>query len=299
MVNLYRLISVVDADSILDCRFYREIYKAFENKKDAVLASGHVISIPYNHVTAYRALEYASGQYFHKDGQSRVGAILVAAGCASVWKSEVFQSMTYESDTLIEDMDLTMQVTRRNLGSIIYVKEAIVYTQDPRTYSQYVKQVHRWWSGTWQVIVKHNIPWKIKKIDVYFAVALIDSFIFAFCIVLFCISSLTYLITSIFNFRYIPVVASSWSDYFIIWYTKNSEIYIPDMVYGLLIWQCGIILSSVIMTILFIERRRDIIIYCPLFIVNIWISSLVFIWTFFREVIMKKRHGEWFSPTRY
>src|SRR5438132_5552944 len=95
--------------------------------------------IPHNSLTAYRCLAYWMSHAIYKSGQNNMGVITVTPGCASSFRSDAFSQLDWNTDTIVEDMDCTIQIHRKKLGKIIFQREAIVSTQDPRTLRDYVK----------------------------------------------------------------------------------------------------------------------------------------------------------------
>ena len=104
----------------------------------------------------------------YRKGQDRLGVITVAPGCASTYKTSIIRSLDWHGGTLVEDMDLTIQIHRQRLGRVRYVREAIVKTQDPRRIGEYVGQLTRWYSGAWQVMRRHRMPFGGQAIDLEF-----------------------------------------------------------------------------------------------------------------------------------
>lgn len=106
--------------------------------------------------SALRSFDYTYGQDVAKTGQSNWGVIFVSPGCASMYRTSMLCDLHIASDTLAEDMDLTLQVHAKK-GRVVYVPDAIVLTQDPGTLHDYFKQMMRWYRGFWQVVRKYKI----------------------------------------------------------------------------------------------------------------------------------------------
>ena len=90
-----------------------------------------------------------------------------------------FAQLDWSSDTIVEDMDCTIQVHRKKLGKIVYQKHAVVSTQDPRTLRDYVKQMYRWHTGAWQVGLKYGMLTGLSKIDLEYKLLMGEGVIFA------------------------------------------------------------------------------------------------------------------------
>ncbi len=126
-----------------------------EHKVD--LFVGQVQSTKENTLfSAMRSFDYAYGQEVAKTGQSNWGVVVVSPGCASMYRATTLDKLRIDSDTLAEDMDLTIQVHELG-GRVRYVPGAVVFTQDPGNMRDYFKQMMRWYRGFWQVVRKYKI----------------------------------------------------------------------------------------------------------------------------------------------
>ncbi len=172
----YDYVAFLDADTEVDLQYFAVLEDAALRQPEVSLFLGQVRSKVGTYITALRTFEYTIGHDLYKMGQSKQGTVFVAPGCASLYRSDVLRCLTYTSDTLAEDMDLTMQVQRLR-KKIVYVQEAMVYTQDPATLKGYIKQVLRWQRGGWQVVKKHHVlllgNW--QKVDVMLCLMLLDA----------------------------------------------------------------------------------------------------------------------------
>lgn len=168
LTQRYAYIMTLDADTYVDPNFFTVIKQRFQQDRNHKIAaiSGQVTTKPTNWLTAYRQWEYEIGQTIHKSAQSSIGGIIICPGCATVYRSQVFNHLTFPTHSLAEDMDLTFALHRQQLGQIIYEPKAIVHTQDPNTLSDFIKQISRWYTGLWQCIVKHQVPWEGQMLDV-------------------------------------------------------------------------------------------------------------------------------------
>ncbi len=167
LTSKYDLVMPVDADTVFGENFVKEMLQVFDadKKKNIAAAVGKVVGKPINYVTSYRVWEYEICQAVYKQAQSYIGAINVCSGCATVYRSEVLKKVGMPTGTHTEDMDLTFNIHRENLGQIVYVPKALVKTQDPKTVKDLLKQLKRWYTGFWQCVVKHNVPWGGQKLD--------------------------------------------------------------------------------------------------------------------------------------
>ena len=157
LYNKYTHVTFLDADTRVEPQFFNTFFEAAEKYPNVTLFVGQVKSAKNDHIfSAMRAYEYTYGQDLVKRGQANFNVIFVSPGCASLYKLTDLQKLKIDGDTLAEDMDLTIQVHRMK-GKIRYIHRATVVTQDPNSFTDYNKQIMRWYRGFWQIIIKHKV----------------------------------------------------------------------------------------------------------------------------------------------
>ena len=176
----YDWITLVDGDSMLSKDFISVLEKTIRKDSTPGLYVGRVVSIKNNSVfSTYRSYEYTYGHEVVKKGQNNFNTIFVSPGCCSVYRADVLKLLDVSSDTLAEDMDLTIQTHR--LGyRVRYLHELIAYTQDPNNFRDFYKQITRWYKGFWQIMKKHKVLslTKWSRVDIYLKIVTIDAVIF-------------------------------------------------------------------------------------------------------------------------
>lgn len=163
----YEYLLPMDADTVITETFINKSMEVLDKDigKSFACSVGKVVGKSRNWITAFRLWEYEISQTIHKSAQSAENAIIVCPGCSTIWRASIFKYVEVPTGTLTEDMDLTFLVHRKKLGKIIYVSSAVVVTQDPYTFKDFLKQIDRWYLGFWQCIEKHNIPWGGQVLD--------------------------------------------------------------------------------------------------------------------------------------
>jgi cellulose synthase/poly-beta-1,6-N-acetylglucosamine synthase-like glycosyltransferase len=225
---------------------------------------GRAKSAPHNWLTAYRCLAYWISHAVYKDGQSNMGVITVTPGCAAAFRADVFAQLDWSSDTIVEDMDCTIQVHRKKLGKIVYQKRAVVSTQDPRTIRDYVKQMYRWHSGAWQVGMKYEMITGLSKIDLEYKLLMGEGVVFA----------TLFLLLPVWLFLY-PRLA---------FYAVGMDMMV-------------LIFLSMICAVC--DRRTDVCLYSLLYPLLRFVDCSVFLYSFWKVVIQKKQVRGWFAVKRY
>lgn len=184
----YDWIQMIDADSVFSPDYFTEIRKCFRPGVVAVI--GQVKSLENNWLTSFRTFEYTIGHDFYKYIQSLFNMIAIMPGPATCLSTKILPKITFATDTLTEDFDLTIQIHHQKLGRIAYAPSALSFTQDPSTLSGYIRQVNRWYTGFFQVLKKYRVGTKLRKIDLLLIFLAIDGVFYAFEIVVLSILSL-------------------------------------------------------------------------------------------------------------
>jgi cellulose synthase/poly-beta-1,6-N-acetylglucosamine synthase-like glycosyltransferase len=165
LVSKYKYVMPVDADTVITKEMVDGALEEFEKSPAVVAVVGRIKSEGNNYISSYRNWEYELGHTIIKKAQSYLNVITVCSGCATVYRTEVFEKMGFVEDTLTEDTDFTFTIHRKKMGRIVFVDKGAVYTQDPNSLKAITKQLTRWYSGFWQNVLKHNVPWGGQMLD--------------------------------------------------------------------------------------------------------------------------------------
>jgi len=260
----FDFIALLDADSYVDEMYFDTIVRAFRADPGATLVCGSPRSERRNWLTAYRAFDYDASSWIYKDAQDALSVIAVAPGCASVYRSSVVRRLDWSGGTLVEDMDLTIQIHRGGLGRVRYAPEAISHTQDPQRLRDYIGQITRWYSGTWQVMRLRRLPRGRQRIDLEFGLLVGESLAFSVLVML------------------LPLL-------FILWPQALLRCLVIDQVVT-----TALAIASAVRL-----RRADLVLWCPTFVVIRAINCFVWVRTFWTEVVRRRSLDVWYTPQRY
>jgi len=133
LTKKYEYIFFMDADSMPKSDFLDKILIHFKNdpKREIMCVVGRVKGSGLNWISKYRQWEYQISYLIHKKAQEYLGSILVTPGCATVYRSFIFDKLEFPSGTLTEDMDFTFLMHRSGFNKMVLDNKAIVYTLDP------------------------------------------------------------------------------------------------------------------------------------------------------------------------
>jgi biofilm PGA synthesis N-glycosyltransferase PgaC len=157
-------VHIADADSIFGPDYFR-LYRAKLDAKKYVVAVGFVQSLRGNWISKYRAFTYTFSQHILRRFQSWLGMITVFPGPITCFRTDIIKDLEFDGTSLTEDFDVTLQVHRKKLGKIRFIPEAVSFTQDPQTLTDFYKQNLRWQRGFFQGVLRHKIGLKAQAID--------------------------------------------------------------------------------------------------------------------------------------
>ena len=264
LVNRYTHIAVLDADSVIDPGYVLAMEQAVLKHEDAVLFCGRQCSArgpKWNWLTAHRTGAYAVWCGVYREAQHATGTVNVAPGFASMYELRTFASLDFHGGTVVEDMDMTIELQRRG-AQIVYVPDATVYTQDPTNLRDFCGQMMRWYRGTWQVIKKHKLGRRRQRVDVEVGMLIAEQMVTGALIVT------------------LPI----WLYYY------------PTVVlYSVVIDQLMVLTYTVLTAIR--ERRPELIVMFPTFVVPRLIGFFLFVWAYLLE--LRTTETKWYSAARY
>jgi poly-beta-1,6-N-acetyl-D-glucosamine synthase len=263
LLDRYDYICLMDADTEVCPGYFDVVERAFSDPNVAAVC-GRAKSTPHNWLTAYRCLAYWMSHAIYKGGQSNMGVITVTPGCASSFRAGVFGRLDWNTDTIVEDMDCTIQIHRKKLGRILYQRDAVVSTQDPRSLRDYIKQIYRWDTGTWQVGQKYGMGFGLSKIDWEYKLLMGEGLIF---------SALYLLLPLVLLIRPMIAIYGASMDFIVL---------------VILAFVCAIR-----------ERRTDVVLALPSYEVLRFVDCAVFLYSFWKTVIQRKQVRGWFAVKRY
>lgn len=176
LTQKYKYLMPMDADTVITKDFLKYTLPILDQDKGKKICGvvGKVVGSTHSWLTTYRLWEYEISQTIHKRAQAHTNSVIVCPGCATVFRSELFKKIQIPQGTLTEDMDLTFLINRNKLGKIEFCSKAIVVTQDPQSLREFIKQIYRWYTGFWQCLIKHNIPWGGQALDIEVALLALE-----------------------------------------------------------------------------------------------------------------------------
>lgn len=271
LTRRYEYILFMDADTRPNEDFLKIAMKHFnhDTKKKIACVVGRIKSYGVSYISKYRQWEYQISHFVHKQAQWYMSSILVVPGCATVFRSSVFNKITFSNGTLTEDMDFTFLMHRKRIGKMVFEKNAIVYTQDPEKILHFIKQISRWYTGFWQVVRKHGIPWQGQIIDLEAGLLALEGLYNGIFVILLMTSIIPLALKGEAKILAIPLLI----DLFVF--------FIPTLTWNSIS-----------------EKDFSRILYIPHFYLLRFLSSIIFLKSFFDGYLIREKQFSWQS-TRY
>lgn len=201
LVDNYTWIHIADADSVFG-KDYFKIYRRHLNARKYAVTIGFVQSLRGNWISKYRAFSYTFGQHIYRRLQSYAGMVSVFPGPVTCIKSDIIKHLEFDTHSLTEDFDITLQVHRKKLGRIKFIPEAVNFTQDPQTLRDFYRQSLRWMRGFFQGITRHKIGRRAQLIDIAIGYQLFEAALYI--TQLFVLLPIALIITG--NWQLLPVI---------------------------------------------------------------------------------------------
>ena len=189
------IVITLDADSILDPNSLNAMNIAFDEAK--VLAAGGMVQISQGFngsyikptpmfgvsgLIRYQIIQYLTDFYLHKTTQAKLNSITVIAGAFGAFRRfALFEVQGYRK-TVGEDLDITLRMhslikKKYKKHKLIFVPNAIWYTECPSTFKDLLSQRIRWQKGFIDCLIQFRKSFFYKlgaPVSVYI---LIDSLI--------------------------------------------------------------------------------------------------------------------------
>jgi biofilm PGA synthesis N-glycosyltransferase PgaC len=164
------LVMVVDADSLLHPEALEKMVNHFRDKR-IIAAASNVKIIPTKKLLGVaQKYEYLIS-YRMKRALNTLNTEYIVGGVGSTFrKSALLRVGGYDTDTMTEDIDLTVKLIRtfgNKYYRVHYAADALTYTEHVLSFRSLVKQRFRWKYGRMQTLIKNRVLFfnNAKKYD--------------------------------------------------------------------------------------------------------------------------------------
>ena len=146
----------LDADTHCQRDTLRRLVQPFADEGVGAVSGHAKVGNLRSFIARCQALEYTCGFNLDRRAYTRWNCITVVPGAISAMrKSAIDEAGGLSLETLAEDTDLTLTL-HRGTQRIVYVPEAIAWTEAPETVRTLARQRFRWAYGTLQCLWKHR-----------------------------------------------------------------------------------------------------------------------------------------------
>ncbi|MBI2621770.1 MAG: glycosyltransferase family 2 protein [Candidatus Levybacteria bacterium] len=152
------LVMCLDADSYLAKDALMKVVGYFEDEKVVAVASNVKIASKGGLINFIQMIEYIIS-YQMKRAQTVFNIEYIVGGIGSTFRKSFIEKINfYDTDTVTEDIDLTMKILRHGNKNVrvIYASDVISYTQAAITIRDLIRQRYRWKWGRYQTFLKNS-----------------------------------------------------------------------------------------------------------------------------------------------
>jgi cellulose synthase/poly-beta-1,6-N-acetylglucosamine synthase-like glycosyltransferase len=150
------IVVFIDADTQCQRDTLPHLLEPFADERIGAVSGHAKVGNLRTFIARCQALEYTCGFNLDRRAYNRWECITVVPGAISaVRKDAIDDAGGLSLETLAEDTDLTLSLHRRR-QQIVYVPDAIAWTEAPETVATLARQRSRWAYGTLQCLWKHR-----------------------------------------------------------------------------------------------------------------------------------------------
>lgn len=150
------IIVCMDADSIFRIDTIEQLVLSFEDPEVVAVGGNVRVANRQRTLGKQQAIEYITGLTIQRRAFAHIGCMQVISGAIGAFRKEQLMEIGgYSTDTIVEDMDLTVSLARKGY-KVVYNPSAIAYTEAPESLRDFIKQRYRWVYGGFQVAIKHR-----------------------------------------------------------------------------------------------------------------------------------------------
>ncbi len=149
---------VLDADSIIASNAISNAVSYFSNPNVASIASNVRILPSKTFMGKIQYIEYLMGHKLKK-AFTVLNNEYIVGGIGSVFRRSILQTVGYyDTDTITEDIDLTMKILRmgNRQHKVVFASDVVCYTESVMSLKDLYKQRFRWKFGRFQTVWKNK-----------------------------------------------------------------------------------------------------------------------------------------------
>ncbi|MEV0897944.1 bifunctional polysaccharide deacetylase/glycosyltransferase family 2 protein [Actinoplanes sp. NPDC049802] len=150
------LIVMVDGDTVFEPDSLHRLVQPFGDPSVGAVAGNVKVGNRETMVATWQHIEYVIGFNLDRRLYEVLNCMPTVPGAIGAFRREALAQVGGVSDeTLAEDTDVTMGLCRAG-WRVVYVEDALAWTEAPTTLEQLYRQRYRWSYGTMQAMWKHR-----------------------------------------------------------------------------------------------------------------------------------------------
>lgn len=169
-----RFVVTIDSDTVLDAdALIRVVEPLLDNRIGAATGDVRLLNERQNPLTRMIGTYYWVGLNIYKQAQSVIRSVVCCSGCLAAYDAALMrkiidefreQRFLGERCTHSEDRHLTNLVLKRGYD-VVYVSDAVSWTETPATIGDFVRQQRRWKRGyVRESIFTLTYAWRVKRL---------------------------------------------------------------------------------------------------------------------------------------
>ena len=165
------VVITLDADSVLEENALHYVNQSFQDEE--VIGAGGMVHVGqvFNEagkkkfkgkgLVLYQLSDYLNSFYLRKSTQASINVLAIVSGAFGAFRRDVLYDIGGYKKTLGEDMEITLNLQQYikqkfRKGKLIFIPEAVCYTEVPENFRDSFKQKTRWQKGFIDCMVKYK-----------------------------------------------------------------------------------------------------------------------------------------------
>ena len=219
----FDVIAVFDADNIVSDGFFDAMNDAIEDGETVVTGRRQSSNARANIIAGWYSVYWDVMNELSNRVRTNLGLSGKLTGTGYAFLPSVLDDGRWSTRTMVEDVEFTVQINLRG-HRVAYVPEADYADEQPVTVLHMWRQLRRWSTGGWQVVLHYFLPWlkrllrrpSLRLFDSFFAIltGISVAFVLLFNILAFvvrsCLGTADHLAVEFFVSVFVFVFVMSW-----------------------------------------------------------------------------------------
>ena len=151
------IVVCIDGDTVFRKDTVEQLINSFRQDPTVDVVAGNVkLSNRVNITTNSQSVDYLTQLNLEKRTFDELQCFQVVSGCIGAFRKSALEAVGgYSTDTIVEDMDLTIALVKAGY-KVVFNARAISYTEGPQNLKDFMTQRYRWSYGRYEVLNKYK-----------------------------------------------------------------------------------------------------------------------------------------------